>query len=569
LSDARAGDSRTLTGMPSGAPDPREAAPSADARRSASPRARTARGALLVAAGILLSRVFGLVRQRVLSHFLGTSLAADALNAAFRIPNFLQNLFGEGVLSASFIPVYARLLSRGEDEAARRVAGAVAAILGLLTAALVLLGMLATPWLIDVIAPGFEGEKRALTVRLVRIMFPGTGLLVMSAWCLGILNSHRRFFLSYAAPILWNSAIILALVLGGRGQQQLAVAAAWGAAIGSGLQFLVQLPTVMRLVPGMRLAFDTASEHVRLVFRNFGPVIVGRGVVQVGAFVDVILSSLLATGAVTALSNAQLLYMLPVSLFAMSVSAAELPAMSGAAGDEETRAAALRARLAAGLRRIAFFVVPSAVAFLALGDVVAGALFQTGRFVRSDTEWVWMILGGSAAGLLAITLGRLYSSTFYALHDTRTPVRFALLRVALGTALGYLLAVRLPPLLGLGARPGAAGITLAASVAGTVEYLLLRRSLGRRIGRTGLPARYLAALWGSAAAAAALAWGVRIALGPSRHPLLAALLVLAPYGLAYFAATTALRLPEAEAVTGRVLRRLRRGAGARDGAPGA
>src|SRR5262245_59269805 len=188
------------------------------------------RFAALVATGILLSRIAGLVRQRVLAHYLGLSDAADAFTAAFRIPNFLQNLFGEGVLSASFIPVYARLLAEEDHEEAARVAGAVAALLALTTALLTLGGVWSTPWLIAAIAPGFEGVKRELTIRLVRILFPGAGLLVLSAWCLGILNSHRRFFLSYTAPVLWNVAMIGTLLgFGGRiDQARLAIALAWG-----------------------------------------------------------------------------------------------------------------------------------------------------------------------------------------------------------------------------------------------------------------------------------------------------------------------------------------------------
>ena len=166
------------------------------------------RSSFLVASGIFLSRVAGLIRDRVFAHYFGNSDAADAFKAAFRIPNALQNLFGEGVLSASFIPVYASLLARGEEKEARRTAGAVAALLALSTSFLVLAGVLATPYLIDAIAPGFSGEKRELTVRIVRILFPGAGLFVLSAWCLGILNSHRKFFLSYTAPVIWNVAMI-------------------------------------------------------------------------------------------------------------------------------------------------------------------------------------------------------------------------------------------------------------------------------------------------------------------------------------------------------------------------
>src|SRR5436190_11085631 len=167
----------------------------------------------MVAAGILASRLSGLARQTIFSYFFGLQKdVADAFTAAVRIPNLLQNLFGEGALSGSFIPVYAALVARRQERVASDVAGAVAAVLGLVTAVLVLAGVLATPLLISLIAPGFEGDKRELTIVLVRILFPGTGLLVMSAWCLGILNSHHRFLLSYAAPVVWSAAMIVAAI---------------------------------------------------------------------------------------------------------------------------------------------------------------------------------------------------------------------------------------------------------------------------------------------------------------------------------------------------------------------
>src|SRR5437773_8891322 len=159
----------------------------------------TGKHAFLVGAGILISRVIGVVRQRVFAHYLGTSDAAGAFSAAFRIPNFLQNVFGEGALSASFIPVYANLLARKDEREAGRVAGAVLTLLALVTSVIVLLGVLTTPYIISIVAWGFVGERRELSIRLVQILFPGAGLLVMSAWCLGVLNSHRRFFLSYTA----------------------------------------------------------------------------------------------------------------------------------------------------------------------------------------------------------------------------------------------------------------------------------------------------------------------------------------------------------------------------------
>jgi len=513
------------------------------------------RYAFLVGAGILLSRVAGLIRDRVFAHYFGNSDVADAFKAALRIPNFLQNMFGEGVLSASFIPVYAGLLARDDEEEARRTAGAVAGLLALTTSILVLIGVFATPYMIDAIAPGFHAEKRELTIRLVRILFPGAGLLVFSAWCLGILNSHRRFFVSYTAPVIWNVAMIATLLVAGRRYAQVPLAGilAWGSVVGSALQVLVQLPTVLRLLHGLRLSLGYHADNVKTVVRNFFPVFIGRGVVQISAYVDVWLASLIQiTGAVAGLSYAQTLYTLPVSLFGMSVSAAELPQMSGALGNENEVAETLRARLNAGLRQIAFFVVPSVAAFLILGDVIVGAIYRTGRFLQADVIYVWGILAGATVGLLASTLGRLYSSTYYALRDTRTPLRFAIVRVILTTGLGYFFALPLPRMLGIEPRWGVAGLTISAGIASWVEFHLLRRTLNRRIGRTGLPADYLAKLWATALVAAAVGWTIH-RLGLHNHPIFLALLVLGPYGIIYFAGTWALGLSEARALFSRIL----------------
>jgi len=500
---------------------------------------RTGRLAMLAAAGMLLSRIMGLIRQRVFSYYFGLSPAADAFYAAFRIPNLLQNLFGEGVLSASFIPVYANLLARKEKELSQKVAGAIAAILGLVCSGLVLVGVLATPLLIDLIAPGFKGDVRELTIQLVRVFFPGAALLVMSAWCLGILNSHRRFFLSYTAPVIWNVAMIATLVWFGRhdASDQLAIDLAWGSVVGSALQVVVQLPRVFRMLGRVPISLGRGVGEVRTILHNFVPVFVSRGVVQLSGYVDLWLASYLPASAVAGLSNAQTLYMLPVSLFGMSISAAELPAMSSALGNEGEIAAQLRKRLNASLKRIALFTIPSAMGFLCLGDVIAAAVLQSGRFHRADSVYVWEILAGSAVGLLASTMGRLYSSSYYALKDTRTPLRFAIVRVLLTTGLGYLFALPLPRWLGIDPRLGAAGLTASAGIAGWVEFLLLRRKLNERIGATGLPASIAARLWASAAMGAAAAWGVKIAIGVHHHPWTLSAATLIPFGCVYFACT--------------------------------
>jgi putative peptidoglycan lipid II flippase len=522
---------------------------------TAKPERSSGKSAFLVGAGILISRIIGLVRQRVFAHYFGTSAAGDAFSAAFRIPNFLQNIFGEGALSASFIPVYAKLLAHDEEEEAAHVANAVLGILALVVSLIVLAGVLTTPYIISAIAPGFKGETRELTIRLVRILFPGAGLLVLSAWCLGVLNSHHRFFISYTAPVAWNLAMIASLVIFGRkmGQFPLAEYVAWGSVLGSALQFGVQLPTVFQLVRRLRPVIDLASAHVMTVIRNFFPVFMSRGVVQISAFVDAVLASFLPEGSVVALTYAQSLYTLPVSLFGMSVSAAELPAMSRAIGNTEQVAEVLRQRLEDGLQRIAFFIVPSSMAFLALGDVIAAVLYQTGQFKHDASIFVWGILAGSTVGLLASTLGRLYSSTYYALHDTRTPLRYAIIRVALTTVLGYLFALPLPVALGINPKWGVAGLTASAGIAGWIEFALLRRTLNRRIGKTGLAGSYVLKLWLAALVAAGIGWGLRLLVG-NLNPIPLAAIVLGGYGVSYFAITSALRISASQDVIGRLFR---------------
>jgi putative peptidoglycan lipid II flippase len=516
----------------------------------------SARPAMLVGAGILLSRVAGLVRERALAHYLGTLPEADAFRAALRIPNFLQNLFGEGVLSASFIPVYSRLLASSDENEANRVASVVGSLLALTTSVLVILGVFCTPLLIDAIAPGFSGQTRQLTIQLVQILFPGVGALVMSAWCLGILNSHGRFFLSYSAPVLWNLCIIAGLLLFGRTNSlsNLVIYVAWASVIGSLAQLLVQVPTVFNLARRLQFSLNASSAHVRKVLINFVPVFISRGIVQLSAYIDTLLASLLPSGSVALLNCAQTIGLLPVSLFGMSISAAELPAMSKTlAGDEEVVRGELARRLSAAMRRMAFFIVPAATSFFVFGDTLAGLLYQSGRFTRVDTLYVWALLVGSGVGLVASTSGRLCSSAFYALHDTRTPLRFAIVRVFLTVVLGYLFAFPIPKLLRLEPSWGLAGLPASAGVAGWIEFLLLRHSLRKRVGYFSVSRLLLAQLWGIALFSAALSFPLKVLT--SGRPAIAGFVVLPCYGALYLLGAQFLRIPEAVALCLLLIRR--------------
>lgn len=515
--------------------------------RGAAPRQGALGASSRVALGILLSRITGLLRESVFAHYFGASTIADAFKAAVRIPNTLNNLFGEGVLSASFITVYAKLRAGQNDEAAEKLAAAIFGLLAVVCSVLVLIGVTAAPLLVDVIAFGFRAERRLLAIHLVRILFPGTAMLVMGAWCLGVLNSHRRFLLSYTAPVAMNAAMIGCLALFGResGLERLAIYLAWAFVLGSVLQFLVQVPHVLQLLPTFRPSLEVGSGDVRAVIRSFGPIFLSRGVIQLSAVVDSMIASVLPAGAVAALSYGQTVALLPISLFSMSVSAAELPTLSSATGSEEEVAAFLRTRLAAGLRRIAFFVIPSAAAFLLLGDVVAGALFQSGRFKHDDALWQWGILAGSSIGLLASGFGRLLSSGYYALLDTRSPLRFATVRVVLTTILGVVFSLPLPHWLGIDAKWGVAGLTSSAGIAGWVEFTLLRRGLTRKIGAVSVPPAYIVKLWSTALLAGVLGYGTKLAIG-STYPRLMAAVVLPLFGAVYFVGTSLFGVEEAK-----------------------
>lgn len=547
--------------------------PANEKQEAAAPSGRRASASALVAGGILLSRIAGLVRERVTAQYLGTSLFADAFRAGLRMPNFLQNLLGEGTLSASFIPIYSELLHQGKEKEAGRFAGAIFALLLALAGALALFGILLAPVLTTVFLPGYEGVRRELTISITRIIFPMTGVLVLAAWSLGILNSHRRFFIPYFAPVLWNAAIITALfVFGGKlPPERLVIALAWGALVGGVLQFAVQLPWVLRLERSLHISWNTRLAEVREAVRNAGPAIMGRGVVQLSGYVDIFLASLLVVGAVSTFTYAITLYILPVSLFGMSVAAAELPELS------RQRAGALdvlRERTRAGLTRISFFIVPSFVAFVLLGDVIVAALFETGEFNRDDTLWVYVTLAGLATGLLASTWSRLFSSTFFALRDTRTPARYAIVRVTLSAVLGIALMlqfegvdagwIRLPSgafstVTVAGHTLGVFGLALGAGIAAWVEWWLLQRALAPRLGRVGATGGDLARMFAAAAAASAAAWGLRWAL-PELHPIAAAVPILGAFGLVYFAAAGLLGVAEARATfarVGRLFARLR------------
>ena len=516
-----------------------------------------------VAAGIFISRVLGLVRESVFAHYFGNGALADAWRAGLRIPNVVQNLLGEGSLSASFIPVYARLLEEGREREAARVAGAVLGLLAVAAGAIAAAGVWGAPLLTRFITIGFTGERADILDSLLPILFPMTAVLVVSAWALGILNSHRRFFVSYVAPALWNVAIITAVVGAaswGLMGVELLLAMAWGALAGGALQLLFQLPFAARHLRHVVPSLGRRVAHVGEVVRNFVPIVAARGAVNLSALLEVALASLLAQGALGIMGYAQTLYLLPISVFGLSIAAAELPELSRdtVAGEE-----AVRGRADAAVRKVLFWLVPSAAGYIFFGDEVTAFLriLPSGEFGAGDATAVGLVLGVFALGLPASGTSRVLSSTFFALGDTRTPARIAYARIAVSAVIGFALMYPLDRLTAGGFGMGAAGLAAGATAGAWLELRLLAGKVRDRLpgltfgrGRLG---RYLLA-----AAVASLVGLVPAFLLPPVHPLLSAAATLLPFGVTYLAVTEAMGVSPVRLRT--LLRRLRGGGGAGD-----
>lgn len=542
--------------------------------------ARTDRAAALVALGILCSRLSGVIREIVLSAWLGaTTLAAEAFAFALGVPKVLQNLLGEGALSASFIPVYANVVDR-DQRAARRLAGAVFGLLAALVAALVLLLMLATRPIIALVARGAGPERTDLIIDLTRLMAPGIGFIVFAAWCLGILNAHREFFLSYVAPVLWNAAIILGVLLWTTQSDDpadLARAAAWGVFIGGVLQFAVQLPRVLAIAGPITPSLRRDAPETRQVLRRFGPGVAGRGVLTLSTFVDLALASFLSLGALAVLTKAQTLYLMPISVFAVSIAAADLPELSREAAAAHADAGVAHARVRRAVDRVTLLLLFSALAFILGGRSIVGGLFERGEFTSDDTVTVWMTLAVFSFGLVGSGLSRLLQNAAFAHGDVAGPARIAFARLVLAGAVGLALmwpADRFAVVDGVirqvedlafapldasvrdlegSHRLGAVGLAAGGAVAAWVEFALLRRRvgpLGRQLGLTPALVRLIPAGIVAGGVIAALA-----ALLDDVAPLLAAPVIVGVPAVVYLL----LAAPLGNATATELLARVRRG----------
>lgn len=447
------------------------------------PKNQSSSGAVMVGIGIVCSRASGLVRELVMAYFFGASGLADVWRVSLKIPNVIQNLLGEGTLSASVIPIYSELLDKDEKEPASQFIGAILGILLVVAGLSALVGMVVVPFLLPWIFVEWDPGKISLVGKLIKILFPMTAVLVVSAWALAILNSHRRFFLPYVAPVAWNGAIVSCVsfmawfhnVSG----EQLLVVAAWAALLGGVVQVAIQLPTVLEYLTCFRISLGKTVFGVHEAINNFIPVAMARGVVNISSLLEVILAALLAEGAIAALGYAQTLYLLPLSIFGLSVAAAELPELS------RQRLAApelLRNRIEKALARVHFWVIPSAVGFICFGNIIVAGIYHRGAFRATDVPVIYAVLAAYSLGLTASSASRVLSTGFHSLRDTRTPARLAYMRVAISLVMGSLLMFPFDRLQSGDLHYGPVGLAIGVSLAAWIEYLLLKKRLRLALG---------------------------------------------------------------------------------------
>ncbi len=445
----------------------------------------------------LLSRILGLVRDMVLARFFGSGTAADAFFVAFRIPNLLRRLFAEGSLTIAFIPVFTEYLSLKGKKEAMELASVVATLLSVVLVFVVAAGILLAPWIVRLQAFGFGGEgyKYELTVLLTRIMFPYILLVGLVALFMGILNSLRRFAAPAAAPILLNAAIIAGAFLISPNMKEPVLGLALGVIIGGMLQVALQIPWLQRCGFSFHVRWKPSHPAVRRIGTLMLPAIYGSAIYQINQFVGTLLASLLKEGSVSWLYYADRLIQFPLGVFAIAISTAALPSLASDAAEKDMDH--FRSTFSHALRLIFFITLPSMAGLMVLGPDLIAVFFQRGAFNAEATVMTARALLCYAVGLWAFSGIRVMVSAFYALQDTRTPVRIATFALIINMTLSLLL---MKPL-------GHAGLALALSLASAAQFLLLLYFLKDKIGTA-----YLRHLTGSLvkASAASLIMGASL-----------------------------------------------------------
>ncbi|MBZ5618947.1 MAG: murein biosynthesis integral membrane protein MurJ [Acidobacteriia bacterium] len=516
------------------------------------------RFAAIISAAVSLSRVTGLVREMVMARLFGAGAVNDAFQLGFRIPSLSRNLFAEGALSSAFVPVFTHYLAtKGKREAAE-LSNLVATALIVVVGALSVSGMVFTPQLLRLMAPGFEAVpgKFELAVLLTRIMFPFLLLVALAAQAMGVLNACDQYGIPALASACFNvGSVVFGLALGftvgrsfGRG---LIVSMACGVLGGGALQLVWQMPSVIRAGFAPRLRLDFRHPGLRRIFGLMLPAILGGAAVQINVIVNTNLASNIRdasghviNGPVSWLGYAFRFMQLPLGVFGVAIASATLPAISRSAARE--RMDEFRATLARSLGMVLLLTIPSSVGLAVLGESMIGAVYQWGRFQPFDTHQTAVALACYSAGLAGYAAVRLLAPAFYALNDARTPMLVSVASIAVNMASAYTL-VKWTGM-------GHAGLALSTSIValfGALTLLLILRERihgihGKTLASSALKIAAAAAIMGVACRASS---GAIHALGFGKPAQLADVAISIPLGLAvFYAAARAFRVEELQVV---------------------
>ncbi len=443
-------------------------------------QAEIARAAGIVMLGYVLSGVLGLIRQMILAPTFGADRELDAFYAALRVPETLFTLIAGGALGAAFIPVFSGFLARDAFDKAWQLASTVMTLVTLVATAAAALGFVLATLLVErLLLPGADAETQALAVELMRIMLATVVLFGISGLVMGILNAYQHFTAPAFTPSMYNigliaGALLLAPSMGVHG-------VAWGAVLGAGLHLGIQLPVVLRLpYLGLRPSLTVRAPGVLTVLKLMGPRLLGLAVVQVNFWVNIVLASAMVTGSITALQYAFTLMFTVLGILGQSLGTAVFPTLSTlhAEGDNER----FQETFGSALRNVLFLSIPAGLGMAVLSVPIVGSLFQYGEWTASHTQATAWALIFYAIGLAGHAALEILARTFYALHDTWTPVKIGGLAMVLNVVLSVFF-VMLFEALGADtfSRGPLAGLALANSLATALESIALWIILRRRI----------------------------------------------------------------------------------------
>ncbi len=499
-----------------------------------------------MSAATAFSRILGLIREQVMAYFFGAGLATDAFVTAFRIPNLLRDMFAEGALSSAFVPVFKEKMVTESHREAFQLGNTVFTALLLVVGLLVLLGIVAAPIVIYLFANGFTADpaKFDLTVNMTRIMFPYLLLVSISALIMGMLNSFGRFGIPAVAPAMFNVGTVATVVLLYNHFQQPAYTLAIGVMLGGAAQAAIQLPALWRIGFRFRLRINFLDEGLKKVGRLFLPMIIGMSAGRINILITTLVASFMMEGSISYLNYSYRLIFFPMGVFAVALGTAALPRVSEMVTRRDW--AGLQSTYLETINLNMFVVIPSAVFLALMGPQVISLIYTWGAFSQLDALHTARALFHYSYGLVGLAAARVTVPFFYASGDSKLPMRFTMIAVAVNMALYY-------PMIKL---LDFAGLAAATSVSGIVNFILLIYYLpskgiilpwGRlglnivRIGVCSLLAFHAALL---------LPYQPSSDLPPVAHRLLQLLVPAATGAALYLLLCLVLRVPEVRRLTG-------------------